>query len=83
MVNVQRLADDVGGESLNVKPQANGGRKILTLLKWEGLQIVYALGNASGYLYDIFYRVASIGKYVYIINKWVTGKNCSYQLINI
>ena len=55
MVNVQRLSDDVG-----VKPQANGGRKILTLLKREGLQIVYALGNASGYLYDIFYRVASI-----------------------
>ena len=63
MVNVQRLSDDVG-----VKPQANGGRKILALLVREGCQIVYALGNASGYLYDIFYRVASIRKYVYIIN---------------
>ena len=78
MVNVQRLSHDV-----RVKPQVYGGRKILTLLVREGLQIVYALSNVSGYLYDIFYRVASIGKYVYIINKWVTGKNCSYQLINI
>ena len=57
MVNVQRLSDDVG-----VKLQANGGRKILTLLKWEGLQIVYALGNTSGYFNSIFYRVASIEK---------------------
>ena len=62
MVNVQRLSPDG-----RVKPQVNGGRKILTLLKREGLQIVYTLGNASGYLYDIFYRVASIRKYAYII----------------
>ena len=65
MVDVQRLSDDVG-----VKPQANGGRKILALLlliKKEGWQIVYALGNASGYLYDIFDGVASIGKCIYII----------------
>ena len=66
MVNVQRLADDVGGESLNVKPQANGGRKI-QLLYLQDEEIVYALSNISGYLYDIFYRVASIRKYVYII----------------
>ena len=44
MVHVQRLSDDVG-----VKPQANGGRKILALLVREGWQIVYSLGNASGY----------------------------------
>ena len=41
-VDVQRLSDSVG-----VKPQANGGRKILTLIT-KGLQIVYTLGNASG-----------------------------------
>ena len=29
MMDVQRLAPCGGGESLNVKPQANGGRKIL------------------------------------------------------
>ena len=63
MVNVQRLSPDG-----RVKLQANGRRKILTILKREGVQIVYTLGNASGYLYDIFYRVASIGKYVYMIN---------------
>ena len=57
MVYVQRLSDDVG-----VKPQANGGRKILTLLLWikkEGWQIVYTLGNASGYSSSIIYGVAS------------------------
>ena len=32
MMNVQRLALDEGGESLNVEPQANGGRKILVLI---------------------------------------------------
>lgn len=31
-VYVQRLADCVGGVSLNVKPQAYGGRKIPTLV---------------------------------------------------
>ena len=62
MVNVQRLSPDG-----RVKLQANGRRKILTLLKREGLQIVYTLGNTSGYLDDIFYRVASIKKLVYII----------------
>ena len=41
-VDVQRLSDSVG-----VKPQANGGRKILTLIT-KGLQIVYTLGNTSG-----------------------------------
>ena len=36
-VNVQRLPSDGGGESLNVKPQANGGRKIpvLTIVRNE------------------------------------------------
>ena len=33
MMNVQRSALDEGGESLNVEPQANGGRKILVLYK--------------------------------------------------
>ena len=42
--DVQRLSDGVG-----VKPQAYGGRKILTLII-KGLQIVYTLGNASGNL---------------------------------
>ena len=32
MMNVQRSALDEGGESLNVEPQANGGRKILAHL---------------------------------------------------
>lgn len=31
MIYVQRSALDEGGESLNVEPQANGGRKILVL----------------------------------------------------
>ena len=54
-MDVQRLADCLGDESLNVKPQVfNGGRKILTLNK--GLEIVCTLGNASGYLYDISIR---------------------------
>ena len=58
MVNVQRLSPDG-----RVKLQANGRRKILTLLKREGLQIVYTLGNASGNLYDYSIRVASNRKY--------------------
>ena len=33
MMDVQRLAPCGGGESLNVKPQANGGRKILLRIK--------------------------------------------------
>ena len=32
MVDFQRSALDEGGESLNVEPQANGGRKILVLI---------------------------------------------------
>ena len=40
MIDVQRLADCLGGESLNVKPQAYGGRKILTLIIYKGLEIV-------------------------------------------
>ena len=55
--DVQRLSDGVG-----VKPQANGGRKILTLIM-KGLQIVYTLGNASGNQYDYFIKVAFDGKY--------------------
>ena len=57
MVNVQRLSDGVG-----VKPQADGGRKILTLII-KGLEIVYTLGNASGALYMHFIKVAFDGKY--------------------
>ena len=34
-VNVQRLVPDGGGESLNVKPQAYGGRKIPVLYKYR------------------------------------------------
>ena len=56
-VHVQRLSDSVG-----VKPQAYGGRKILTLII-KGLQIVYTLGNASGNQYDYFIKVAFDGKY--------------------
>lgn len=41
MVDVQRLADYVGGESLNVEPQANGGRKIQHP-RIRMIQIVYA-----------------------------------------
>ena len=55
--DVQRLSDGVG-----VKPQAYGGRKILTLII-KGLQIVYTLGNASGILYVCFIKVAFDGKY--------------------
>lgn len=33
---VQRSALDEGGESLNVEPQANGGRKIQLLYKYIG-----------------------------------------------
>ena len=45
--HVQRLADCVGGESLNVKPQVYGGRKI-PALRNKGYQIVYTLLNRSG-----------------------------------
>ena len=55
--DVQRLSDGVG-----VKPQAYGGRKILTLII-KGLQIVYTLGNASGILYVCSIKVAFDGKY--------------------
>ena len=34
---VQRSALDEGGESLNVEPQANGGRKILVLNYFLGM----------------------------------------------
>ena len=39
MMYVQRLAPCGGGDSLNVKPQANGGRKIL-------LRILYGWTNS-------------------------------------
>ena len=45
MVDVQRLSP-----CRRVKPQANGGRKIRTLLEREGSDIVCALGNSSGVL---------------------------------
>ena len=58
MVDVQRLSP-----CRRVKPQANGGRKIVTLYL-KGLEIVYTLLNRSGYLYDISIRVASYRKMI-------------------
>ena len=37
MVDFQRSALDEGGESLNVEPQANGGRKILAHYLWDDI----------------------------------------------
>ena len=61
-MDVQRLSD-----SLGVKPQAYGGRKILTLII-KGLEIVFTLGNASGILYVCSIRVASNRKIMDALN---------------
>ena len=61
MMNVQRSALDEGGESLNVEPQAYGGRKILVHVKMER-HIICANLNRCGYSSSIFNRVASIEK---------------------
>ena len=64
-MNVQRLAPDGGGESLNVKPQAYGGRKIQHPYLIRMIQIVCAR-PVMGVFVELTtnYRVASIIKLV-------------------
>ena len=50
MVNVQRSALDEGGESLNVEPQAYGGRKILAHLRWDFIWSTHILIDVDTYM---------------------------------